>query len=144
MKFEFSAGGIVYRKSRGQVEIALILDSYDKWTFPKGHIEKKENPEDAATREVGEEIGIVDLKPIKLIDKIDYWFKKEQILYHKFVYFFLLEAPLGAKLKAQKEEIKDAAWFTPKQALAKVGYQKDDVPLLEKAIKVLETSSQND
>ena len=143
MKFEFSAGGIVYRKNRGQTEIALILDPYDKWSFPKGRIEKGEKPEIAAVREVGEEIGVLNLKPIKLVNKIDYWFKREKITYHKFVYFFLLEAKEGTVLKAQKEEIKDARWFRPLEALDKVGYQKDDVPLLEKTLKILENLPKN-
>jgi len=143
MKFEFSAGGIVYRKNKGQVEIALILDPYDKWTFPKGKIEKGEKPEKAAVREVGEEIGILNLKPVKLLNKIDYWYKRDKITYHKFVYFFLLEAKKDANLKAQKEEIKDARWFKPNEALEEVGYEKDDIPLLEKTLKILESLSKN-
>ena len=46
LRFEFSAGGIIYRKNNGQFEFALILDSFGKWTIPKGHIEKKEKPEE--------------------------------------------------------------------------------------------------
>ena len=138
MKLEFSAGGIVFRKREGQFEIALILDPYKKWTFPKGRIEKGEKPEEAAIREVGEEIGIENLKPIKLIDKIDYWFRREGELYHKYVYFFLLEAPLKAGLKHQKEEVLDAKWFNKNSALENVGYKKDDVPLLEESFKFLE------
>ena len=143
-KVEFSAGGIVYRKKGGQVEIALILDPYKKWTFPKGRIEKNESPERAAVREVGEEIGISNLRPIRLVDKIDYWFRREGELYHKFVYFFLLEAPIEGKLKHQKEEILDVRWFKPEKSLEAVGYRKDDVPLLQKSLQFLERLAQKD
>lgn len=138
MRFEFSAGGIIYRKpSEGKFEFVLVLDSYDKWTFPKGHIEKKEKPEQAALREVSEEIGISNLKLIKLLDKIDYWFRIKDDLIHKYVYFYLIEAPRDVKLKHQSQEIKAAKWFLPKKALETLGYKKDDVPLLQKAIDML-------
>ena len=137
MKLEISSGGIIYRKNKGKFEIALVLDSFSRWTFPKGHIEKGEKPEEAGLREVGEEIGIRDLEIIKLLKKIDYWFKLEGVLIHKYVYFFLMEAPPGAKLKFQKEELKDARWFTPQNALKNIDYKKDNTSLLKKAIENL-------
>lgn len=40
---EMTAGGIVWRKNdKNQVEILLIQDIKDRWTIPKGHIEKGE------------------------------------------------------------------------------------------------------
>ena len=142
MKLEFSSGGIIYRKNpprlgeagKGRTEIALVLDGYNHWTFPKGHIEKGEKPEEAAIREVGEETGILDLKVIKLLEKMDYWFKMDKELIHKFVYFFLMEAPRDSKLIFQKEELKDAQWFTLKKALETIDYKKDNIALLKKAI----------
>ena len=137
MKFEFSAGGIIYRKTGQGFEFALILDSYGQWTFPKGHLENKEKPEKAATREVAEELGIQKLSQIKLLDKIDYWFKFEGETIHKFVYFYLMEAPKAAILKPQIAEIKEARWFSPQKARKLLGYKKDSLPLLEKAIQEL-------
>lgn len=138
MKFEFSAGGIVYKKENNHLEFALILDSYNKWTFPKGKIEKKEKPEIAALREVSEELGIdKDLKIIELIDKIDYWYKKDGDLIHKFVYFYLMEAPADANLSYQKEEINDAQWIEAKEVLKILGYQKADLPLFKKTLAIL-------
>ncbi len=137
MKLEFSAGGIIFKKEGKDYNFALILDSYGKWTFPKGQIEKGEKPEMAAVREVSEEIGLKDLKVIKLLDKIDYWFKDKTELVHKFVYYFLMEASEKTKLKPQIQEIKAVRWFTPKKALEVLGYKKDSEELLKKAIKEL-------
>ncbi len=141
MKFEFSAGGIIYRHKGQEFEFALILDSYDKWTFPKGHIEKHEKPEVAAQREVGEEIGIENLKLIKLLEKIDYWFKSPPAgggqTIHKYVYFYLMEAPVEAELKPQISEIKDAQWFSPKESLNHLGYKKDSERVLRRAFEEL-------
>ena len=117
--------------------MALILDSYDHWTFPKGHIEKGEKPAVAAAREVGEEIGLENLKVIKELDKIDYWFKMKGELFHKFVYYFLMEASSQTALKPQTEEIKAAKWFSPEEARAILGYKKDSEELLKKALNEL-------
>ncbi len=135
IRFEFSAGGVVYKKEGNDVKLALIMDSYGKWTFPKGHIEKNEKPELAALREVEEEIGI-EAKPIKLLEKIDYWFKEKNILVHKYVYFFLMESQ-STKFRIQKGEIKDVQWFSPKKAKEMLGYKDDSEKLLSKAIENL-------
>lgn len=138
MKFEFSAGGIVYKQENDGFSFALILDSYNKWTFPKGKIEKKEKPEIAALREVSEELGIKEeLKAVELIDKIDYWFRKDGDLIHKFVYFYLMEAPKETNLSYQKEEINDAQWINPQEVIKILGYRKDDLPLFKKALTTL-------
>jgi len=137
MKFEFSAGGIIFKKEGKKILIALILDSYDQWTFPKGHIEKGEKPAVAAVREVGEEIGVKELRIIKLLKKIDYWYKRETVLIHKFVYFYLMEAPVRSQLNPQIAEIKAARWLNPKEALAILGYKKDSKDLLKLAFKDL-------
>ena len=137
MKLEFSAGGIIYKYDGQEFSFVLILDSFGKWTFPKGHIEKGEKPELAAQREVGEEVGIKNLKVIKLIDKIDYWFKDKDELIHKFVYYFLMEAPKDAKLKPQVTEIQDGRWFSPKDAIKILDYKKDSEGLLKKAFAEL-------
>jgi 8-oxo-dGTP diphosphatase len=133
---EFSAGGLVYTRKASEIKFALILNSYGQWTFPKGHIEKGEKPEQAAVREIAEEIGLNDLKVIELLDKIDYWFKLAGNLYHKYVYFFLIESPTAAELKPQEKEVGDALWLSADEALKRLAY-KDDGPLLTKAIELL-------
>jgi len=137
MKFEFSAGGLVYKKQKTKIEFALILNHDQKWTFPKGHIEKGEKTEDAAKREVGEEIGVEILTIDVLLEKIDYWFvfKNEKI--HKFVYFYLMKAPPTTKLNPQLDEVGDAQWFSPEKTM-KVIHYKEDVNLLKQAFKKLE------
>lgn len=137
MKLEFTAGGIIYSCKNNKFQLVLIKDSYDKWTFPKGHIEKHEKPEAAAIREISEEIGVEDLTIIKTLDKIDYWFKLNNQTYHKYVYYFLIEAPWKTKLMPQLSEINDARWFSPQDALNKLDYKKDSLKLLESAFKEL-------
>ncbi len=56
-----AAGGIV-RNSKNEF---LFIYRFNKWDLPKGHIEKGEEPEKAAKREVEEETSISDLKIIR-------------------------------------------------------------------------------
>jgi bis(5'-nucleosidyl)-tetraphosphatase len=53
------AGAIVVRFN-AKLEFLLITTTgnSDEWTFPKGHIERNESPENSAIREVREEAGI--------------------------------------------------------------------------------------
>lgn len=131
MKMEFSAGGIVYKKQGDTISFALVLNHDQKWTFPKGHIEKGEKPEAAAKREVSEEIGVQDLSVQTLIEKIDYWFVMDGEKIHKFVYFYLMEAPSTAQLSPQLNEVGDAQWF-PANEVAKKLYYQEDLRLFQK------------
>ena len=61
-KREFSAGGIVVKDNGDVINLLLIKDSYGRWTWPKGKLEKDESPEDAAIREIGEETGLKNIE----------------------------------------------------------------------------------
>ena len=54
----FSAGGVVIKKERARPKVLLIKDSYGRWTWAKGHIEKGESRKDTLVRELAEELGI--------------------------------------------------------------------------------------
>lgn len=114
MKKEFSSGGVVFKKTDKGPKVLFLLDPYDKWGFPKGHIEGEEEKEEAALREVEEEVGIKagDLRIVKYLGDIDYWFKFKGETIYKIVYFYLIEARSGVKTKAQRKEgIKDIKWI---------------------------------
>ena len=42
---EFTAGGVVYRRKNGDIDILMIQDLRDRWTIPKGHVEAGESLE---------------------------------------------------------------------------------------------------
>ena len=65
------AGGIVYRLQHGVPEFLLITArrSQTDWVYPKGHIDPGETAEEAATREVVEESGVI-ATILELIDDV--------------------------------------------------------------------------
>src|SRR5688572_5599802 len=54
-----AAGGVVWRRGPGGVEVAVVhRPKHDDWSLPKGKLDPGESWEDAALREVEEEIGM--------------------------------------------------------------------------------------
>ncbi len=69
---EISSGGVVYRDLNGITEVALIRVGH-RWCLPKGQVEKGEELQETALREVKEETGL-DGEVVAKIGDISYWF----------------------------------------------------------------------
>jgi 8-oxo-dGTP pyrophosphatase MutT (NUDIX family) len=122
-KRETSAGGVVFRRGPdGAVGFLLIRDSYANWGFPKGHLQLREPPADAARREVAEETGLADLVERGPIQVIDWYFRFGGRTIHKFCHFFLFESSAGEAVPQAEEGITDCAWHTLESALGTVSY----------------------
>ena len=134
-KRRFSAGRVVIKTERGRPRVLLIKDSYGRWTWAKGHIEKGESVEETAIREISEETGLKKIEIVEKLGKQEYFFTLKGTRIFKTVYVFLLKASAREKLKIQTEEIEAAKWFWEKEALKKIEYKGQDV-FLKKAIKI--------
>lgn len=121
-KLETSAGGVVYRMQDGQPVYLLICDSYKNWGFPKGHIEKGEQPAAAAIREVAEETGLRELDVRGDIDVIDWYFRFRGRLIHKVCHFFLMETTASATCPQRAEGISACKWLPFDDAEARISY----------------------
>ncbi len=120
---ETSAGGVVFRRGAdGQNRFLLIRDSYKNWGFPKGHLESREPPADAARREVGEETGLDDLVLHGPIRVIDWYFRFRGRTIHKYCHFFLFESKRGDPAPQAEEGISDCAWHPLGEALETISY----------------------
>ena len=143
VQVEISAGGVVYKRTRKGLKMSLMLDPFGKWTFAKGHVEPGETIEQAALRETTEEMALRGLKLRQPLGTIDFWFREKYrvgskgMLVHKFVHYFLMEAPSGEWGSPQRDEkIRQITWVDPREALQKSSYE-DVRPVLEKALIAL-------
>lgn len=143
VKVEISAGGIVFKRTPQGVRIAFVMDPYGKWTFAKGHMEKGEGLDQAALRETREEMGLGRLRVIAPLGSIDIWFRDRYrpetkgVLIHKYVHYFLMEAPARAKGSPQKKEkIRKIIWVNAGRAMRTSSYE-DVRPILRKALGIL-------
>lgn len=133
-RLEFSAGGIVARSGEEGSEVLLIKDSYGRWTWPKGKIEKGETPEQAAIREIGEETGLKDIELVCKIGDVKYFYRLKAELIFKKVYVYLFKQTGRETLRILHKEIQDGVWLTPLEALRRIEYRGAE-KFLKKAIK---------
>lgn len=153
IKHLHSAGGVIFRKrainltqegARGgdvisptDFDVALIATKNKTvWTLPKGIIDKGEQPETSAVREIMEETGLTG----RIIDTIgdkSYWFylKDENAKCRKTVSYFLLEYVSG-NIEDYCWEVDEARWFNIEDAIKQVSY-KSDREILQRAKKKL-------
>jgi len=106
-----AAGGLV-KNNKGE---CLFIFRNGKWDLPKGKIEKGEEVEMAAIREVEEECGMTGLTIIKELppNYHTYFIKKEAIL--KCTYWFEMSCDDTSALVPQEEEgITDVQWIAIK------------------------------
>lgn len=137
MIVETSAGGIILAKKDNQLFVLLLKDKGGQWTFPKGLVERGEEKEKAARREIAEEVGIKNLKLISSLTPIDYFYKFNSVLRKKSVYYFVFRGDINESSTPQLEEgISEVRWFPLMQAKEVIGYKKTNQKLLEEAIIV--------
>jgi diadenosine hexaphosphate hydrolase (ATP-forming) len=106
--------------ARGQeLRVALIRSAAGEWVFPKGLIEEGEEPEEAARRELAEEIGLRSLALQEPLGRTEHGFEREGKHFRNRVHWFLYEAGPRAVMRLDpEEEVLECGWFTPKQALS--------------------------
>lgn len=138
---EISAGGLVFRRTSRGLEFAVMLDSYDKWTFPKGRVEAGEAIEEAAARETLEELGLEKIRLLEPLGKIDIWFRdryeKSGRLVHKDVHYFLFQTPSYATLEPDPgQHSYQTKWILAKDLLKTSDYS-DMVHIIERALALV-------
>lgn len=108
-----AAGGLVMNEDKS----LLFIRRLGVWDLPKGKIEKRETPENAAVREVEEECGVSGLKIIKPLDSTFHiyrspYLKSPRNLVLKETKWFLMSCENQQALVPQTEEnIEEVRWF---------------------------------
>ena len=120
---EISAGGVVYRHGKNGVEILICKDAgYHRWVLPKGLVNKGENYEQTALREVQEETGVTARLVALLGEPEKYIYTARGVRVFKSVYYFLLEYQSGSEAH-HDHEMEAVQWVSFDDALTMLGYQ---------------------
>ena len=140
-----SSGGVIFRPAGATYEVALIrvarADGQHAWALPKGWVEKGEDLEQTAVREVGEETGL-QAKVLRKLGEIMYEFysRPDRSRVLKTVHVFLLEC-LGGDTADHDDEVEEVRWFTLDEAVRTLTY-KNEREMLEKAVGLIQGGGQ--
>lgn len=128
MKFEHSAGIIVYKIENHIIQYLLLHSARGFWDYAKGHLEDGETEEQAAERETLEETGLHATIEPDFRKKIEYSFKKGPDIIKKHVTFFIGHAHPG---EIHLTEHDSYCWLPFDQAMRQLTFDNAKQLLLE-------------
>ncbi len=122
-----AGGGLVYNQKR---EVLFIFRN-GKWDLPKGGVEKGEEIEQTAIREVEEETGVDGLRILKKLPKTYHVFKRNGVYKLKITQWFLMETDFeGTTLGQIEEGIEKAEWLCETKVAAALLNSYENIKLL--------------
>ena len=129
-RHETSAGGVVWRRDKGRLEIVMARPAgKDAWVLPKGQPNEGEKLIETAARETREETGL-EVVAGDEVGKISYVFSwrdapsKPLVRIFKNVHYFLME-PQGGSLDAHDHEMDEVRWMDIEEAEHHASYKSD-------------------
>ncbi len=115
-KREIVAGGLV-QNERAEY---LFIYNRGKWTLPKGHVEKDEDVQTTAIREVQEETGLLEMEILFPLSQTYHTFLKKGKWRFKTTHWFKMSANSEQLLIPQlAENIEAAAWISKEDWIEK-------------------------
>jgi 8-oxo-dGTP pyrophosphatase MutT (NUDIX family) len=134
---EFSAGAVAVRDGR---EVAVIVPRKRSPSgepvlgLPKGHADPGESMEQAATRELREEAGIVGALREPLGD-VRYWYRRKGRQIRKTVTFYLFDYVSG-DIADHDHEIEESRWMPLEEAAEALSF-KGEQEMIRRALSRL-------
>ncbi|MFN7674730.1 NUDIX hydrolase [Flavobacterium sp.] len=129
-----AGGGLVYNK-KGDV---LFIFRNGKWDLPKGGIEKGEEIEDTARREVEEETGVNNLVISHKLQKTYHVFKRNGKYKLKITHWFEMRTNFeGIPVGQANEGIEKVVWLNPEQIKEALKNSYENIKLLFEEEKLL-------
>ena len=128
-----SAGAFVLRDGAPEIEVLMVLTKKG-YSFPKGHLEAGETPEEAACREVSEETGI----RIRICGK-DKWEAASGLPEETRTITYYSAVPIGGTLTPQLSEVRDAVWVPVSKAAELLCFAEDRKAFLRAVSEIIQT-----
>jgi len=118
-----ASGGVVWRRAQDRIEVVVVhRPRYDDWSLPKGKLDKGESWEQAALREVEEEVGLRcrlggELTPVGYRDN-----KGRD----KAVRYWLMQPEDDTAPFTPNDEVDEMRWIDVAAAAALLSYPRDE------------------
>ena len=129
-----AGGGLVFNK-KGDV---LFILRNGKWDLPKGGIERGEEIEDTAMREVEEETGVDRLVITRKLQKTYHIFKRNGKYKLKVTHWFEMQTTFdGVPFPQANEGIEKAVWLNPEQIKEALKNSYENIKLLFEEEKLM-------
>lgn len=129
------AGGGVVFNPKGEV---LFILRGGKWDLPKGGIEKHEEMEETAIREVEEETGVSKLKIKRKLPKTYHIFKRNGKYKLKITTWYEMTSDFNGPLVGQiEEDIEQVAWLNKEQIREAMNNSYENIKLLVDELGIL-------
>ena len=123
----------MWRRRGERVEVLLIhRPRYRDWTFPKGKAKKGESDEDAAVREVEEEVGL----RCRLGPELESTSYRDMKARKKTVRYWAMELPEGRE-PIEGDGVDELVWLPPAEAEGKLSWERDRTVLQSLPVKEL-------
>ena len=117
-----ASGGVVRRRGREGVEVVVVhRPRYDDWSLPKGKLDPGESWEQAALREVEEEIGF----RCRLGRELSSTAYRDHKGREKAVRYWLIEPEDAAAPFTPNDEVDEMRWVDVAAAAALLSYPRD-------------------
>ena len=132
-------GGVVFKNEDNEIQIVICGRQQEGewlWGLPKGTPNPHETNKETAIREVTEETGL-QVSAKTLIGSINYSFIRvsDQVLCHKIVYFYLMEA-IGGSFEDHDHEFDEVKWVGATECLQVLTHQ-NEINMVNQAFNVI-------
>lgn len=143
MPTEYLAGAVVFARAEGDIYLAFVHDIFGHWTISKGKVGDKEefkdeSIEEAAVREIKEEMGL-DITIKEKLGENEYTANDQSLpggKKRKHVSYFLAESPFTDVTLKKTGGLDDAQWF-PLSAVGDLNFYEDTLKIIIPAINIL-------
>jgi 8-oxo-dGTP diphosphatase len=118
-----AAGGVVWRRGAASTPEVVVVHRprYDDWSLPKGKLDPGESWEDAAAREVNEEVGL----RVRLGEELPPVAYRDHKGREKAVRYWLMEPEDGHAPFTPNDEVDEMRWVDVDRAAGLLSYPHD-------------------